>query len=61
MRNLEMAETRRVAGGESVDENLGAGAAYFLHGITSQEAQTLGLLTPAGWFMGAVWHYATSH
>ena len=61
MRNLEMAELQRVAGGETVDDNLGTGAAYLLHGVTSPEAQTLGLFSPAGWFMGAVWHYATTH
>ena len=61
MRNLEMAETRHVAGGESVDDNLGAGVAYVLHGVTSREAQTLGLVSPAGWFIGAVLHYATTH
>lgn len=61
MRNLDCAEINRVAGGDSVDTNLGNGAGYILHGVTSREAQALGMLSPAGWFIGAVLHYATTH
>lgn len=61
MRNLDCAELNCVAGGETVDTNLGKGAGYILHGVTSPEAQTLGLVSPAGWFIGAVLHYATTH
>jgi len=61
MRNLDSNEIKCIAGGDSVDTNLGNGAGYILHGVTSPEAQTLGMLSPAGWFIGAVLHYATTH
>jgi hypothetical protein len=61
MRNLDNAELRAVAGGDSVEHNLGVGVAYALHGLASSEAQALGMLSPVGWFVGAVVHYHTSH
>lgn len=61
MRNLHTAELDQVAGGDSVESNLGAGLAYVIHGVTSEEAQTLGLASPMGWFIGAALHYATTH
>ncbi len=61
MRNLDTTELTQVAAGGSVESNLGAGLAYVLHGITSEEAQTLGLASPMGWFLGAAVHYGTTH
>ena len=61
MRNLDNAELSLVAGGDSVETNLGAGIALALHGLASQEAQALGMVSPAGWFAGAVMHYFTTH
>lgn len=61
MRNLETAELTCVAGGDSVESNLGAGIALALHGVTSKEAQALGMVSPAGWFVGAILHYGTTH
>ncbi|HQZ32125.1 MAG TPA: hypothetical protein PLG89_09730 [Arenimonas sp.] len=61
MRILESAELQSVAGGDSVESNLGAGLALGIHGVTSQEAKTLGMVSPAGWFAGAVIHYFTTH
>lgn len=61
MRNLEKAELQAVAGGDSVESNLGAGVAIAIHGVTSQEAQALGMVSPVGWFAGAVMHYFTTH
>ena len=61
MRNLDTTELTQVAAGGSVESNLGAGLAYVLHGVTSEEAQTLGLASPMGWFIGAAVHYATTH
>lgn len=61
MRILEKAELQAVAGGDSVESNLGAGAAIAIHGVASQEAQALGMVSPVGWFAGAVMHYFTTH
>jgi hypothetical protein len=61
MRVLDSAEHTSVAGGDSVESNLGAGVAIGLHGLASREAQALGLVHPAGWFAGAVLHYFTTH
>lgn len=61
MRNLNNAELQSVAGGDSVESNLGAGAAILIHGVTSAEGQAFGMLSPAGWFVGAMVHYATTH
>ena len=61
MRNLETAELTSVAGGDSVESNLGAGIALVIHGVTSKEAQALGVASPMGWFVGAVLHYGTTH
>ena len=36
MRILEKAELQAVAGGDSVESNLGAGAAIAIHGVASQ-------------------------
>lgn len=61
MRNLETTEVASVAGGDSVDANLGAGIAIVLHGITSAEAKAFGMASPMGWIVGATVHYATTH
>lgn len=61
MRILDNTELQSVAGGDSVESNLGAGVAIALHGVASQEAQALGLVSPVGWFAGAVMHYFTTH
>lgn len=61
MRIIENVELHSVAGGDSVESNLGAGLAVALHGVASQEAQALGMVSPAGWFAGAVMHYFTTH
>lgn len=61
MRNLDYAELQSVAGGDTVENNLGAGIAILIHGVTSTEAQAFGMVTPVGWFIGAAVHYATTH
>ena len=61
MRNLDNAELNLVAGGDSVESNLGVGVALALHGLASPEAQALGMVAPTGWFAGAVMHYFTTH
>lgn len=61
MRNLDNAELQSVAGGDTVESNLGAGIAIFIHGVTSAEAQALGMVSPFGWFIGAAVHYGTTH
>jgi len=61
MRNLETAELPCVAGGDSVESNLGAGLAILVHGVTSREGQALGMVLPIGFIVGALVHYATSH
>jgi hypothetical protein len=61
MRILDNVELQSVAGGDTVETNLGAGVAYAIHGVTSREAQALGMVSPAGWFAGAVMHYFTTH
>lgn len=61
MRNLETAELQSVAGGDSVESNLGAGLAILAHGATSREGKALGMFMPIGFVVGALMHYATSH
>lgn len=61
MRTLETAQLPSVAGGDTVETNLGAGIGYLIHGVTSPEAQTFGMASPLGWFVGAAVHYATTH
>ena len=61
MKTLENADLKHVAGGDSVESNLGAGLAIAIHGVTSPEAQALGVFSPMGWFVGAALHYATTH
>lgn len=61
MRILENTQLKSVAGGDTVESNLGAGLAIAMHGLTSREAQALGMVAPAGWFAGAVLHYFTTH
>lgn len=61
MRILDNAELHCVAGGDSVDSNLGAGIAILIHGVTSAEGQAFGMVSPVGWFVGALVHYSTTH
>ena len=61
MRNLDNAELQSVAGGDTVESNLGAGIAILIHGVTSPEGQAFGMVSPVGWFIGAAVHYATTH
>lgn len=62
MKSLEAAEMHLVVGGDGeVDGNLGAGIAYVIHGMVSDEAKVCGMLSPWGLFIGAAIHYATDH
>lgn len=61
MRNLDNTELQSVAGGDTVESNLGAGIAILIHGVTSAEGQAFGMVSPVGWFIGATVHYATTH